>query len=243
MKNYENNAKLWETVRKEERKYTKKRGRHSNKKFHEWKVIFKIEFFPFLILVFSALCPCTWHSRYWSIRYDGGSGESDLKLTPYINKWWGSITWSTFWCGPVLPGAAPPFWSDFSHKKSHFWTPGTLDRCLERANMALNHALACIGVWYGAQDTFQVGRSSLEQPCHFGLVLAIKRVIFGPPPAIDRCTERPKKVPHHLSYVWGRFRTPDVPVSIVTVTRSSEKMVKIGQNGMKISHILAIWKP
>ena len=29
-------------------------------------------------------------------------------------------------------------------------------------------------------STFQVGRSSLEQPCHFGLILAIKRVIFGP---------------------------------------------------------------
>ena len=82
----------------------------------------------------------------------------------------------------------------------------------------INHALPCIGVWYGALDTLQVGWSSLEQPCHFGLVLAIKRVIFGPPPAIDRCTERPKKVPHHLSYVWGRFRTPKVPVLIVTVT-------------------------
>jgi len=47
--------------------------------------------------------------------------------------------------------------------------------------MVLSHALPCIGVCYGALDTFQVGQSSLEQPRHLGLVLAIKIAIFGPP--------------------------------------------------------------
>ena len=32
----------------------------------------------------------------------------------------------------------------------------------------------------GALNTFQAGRSSLEQPCHFGPILTIKIVIFGP---------------------------------------------------------------
>ena len=71
-------------------------------------------------------------------------------------------------------------WSGFSHKNSHFWTSGTLDRCLEWAKKVLSHALPCIGVCYGALDTFQVGQSSLGHPRHFGLVLALKIAIFGP---------------------------------------------------------------
>ena len=95
-------------------------------------------------------------------------------------------------------------------------------------------------MWYGALDTFQVGRSNLEQPLYFGLILAIKRAIFGPPPAIDRCTERPNKVPHHLSYVWGRFRTPEVPVSIVTVTAVWKRWWKWAKKAWKSA---ILWLP
>ena len=61
-----------------------------------------------------------------------------------------------------------------------FEPPGALDRCLESAKMAQSHALPCIGLWYGALNTFQVGRASLAEACHVGLVFAIEIAIFGP---------------------------------------------------------------
>ena len=54
------------------------------------------------------------------------------------------------------PGPGLTFWSCFSHKNSHFWTPVTLDKCLERAKIALNNDIPCIWVWYVSLNHFQV---------------------------------------------------------------------------------------
>ena len=94
-------------------------------------------------------------------------------------------------------GCSLAFWSSFRRRNSHFWALLALDRYLEWVKKAPSHALPCIWVWYGALDTFQVGSLTLEPALYLGVIFAIKTVTFGPPPAINRCPEWPKQVPHH----------------------------------------------
>ena len=53
------------------------------------------------------------------------------------------------------------------------------------------------GVLYGAMDTFWVGRSNLEQACHFGLVLALEIATFWTLLALDRYLVQVKKAVAH----------------------------------------------
>ena len=76
---------------------------------------------------------------------------------------------STHQQGKSLPLDA--FRCNFAIENSHFWTPGTLDEYLERVKMALSHALPCIGMWYGALDTFQVGCPTLEEALPLDAIL------------------------------------------------------------------------
>ena len=77
--------------------------------------------------------------------------------------------------------------SHFKHTCWHTWCRISKWACVPKleqkslySQMAQSHALQCIGVWYDALDTFQVGQSSLVEACHVGLVFAIEIAIFGP---------------------------------------------------------------
>ena len=70
------------------------------------------------------------------------------------------------------------------------------DTSRQMAKIAPSHTVPTIGMWYGAPDTFQVGRSSLEPPLPFGPWFSHKIAIFWTPGPLDRCLEMAKKVPH-----------------------------------------------
>ena len=88
----------------------------------------------------------------------------------------GRPSWGCFW--KICCKYHKQFWSVFCHRNSHLWTLQILwpnltttshlgvvfcqRECLERVKIALSHALPCIGVWYGALETFQVGSLTLE---------------------------------------------------------------------------------
>ena len=120
----------------------------------------------------------------------------------------------------------PVFWPKNSHFSMKIAISGSLDRCLEWTKMVLRHALPCIGVWYDPLDTFQVGRSSLEQPSHLGVVLAIKIAIFWTHPTPDEYLTMVQMVQHHHSVCVTGLWVRSVLVSRINVVLTTKKVTR-----------------
>ena len=71
-----------------------------------------------------------------------------------------------------------------------------------------------------------MGRSSLEQPSHLGVVLAIKIAIFWTHPTPDECLTMVQMVQHHHSVCVTGLWVRSVLVSCINVVLTTKKVTR-----------------